>query len=318
MVHSLAEAMLLQIFQLFSVLFLSPLIKGVLNRWKEFVQGKKGPSIFQVYWDLWKLFHKERVRPESAGWIYCAAPCVYFAAPLIVTMLIPVLTAFPLYMAFAGDMLAGGFILGLGGFFLLLGATAGGSPYAGVGATRARFVSMNVEPVLLLILLCVSYTAHSTIPYVVNQVMAGMFFSPVHILLIAAFFMVFLAETGRIPIDNPSSHHEFSMIGANRLYDYSGPDLALIEWGGAMKYFVLGVILMNVIFGPWGLAAAGNWVAVAGAELSLFLKFLVLNACVVWIESSMGKLRLLRISEYLGAAGGIALFAIILQIVATA
>lgn len=317
MVHSLAEAVMLQLFQLITVLLLAPLIKGILNRWKEFVQGKKGPNIFQIYRDLWKLFHKERVIPESADWIYRISPYIYFAAPLIVTMLIPVLTGFPLYMAFAGDMLSGGFILGLGSFFLLLGATSGGSPYAGVGTTRARFVSMNVEPVLLLVLICVSFTAHSTIPYVVNKVMAGIFFSPVHILLVIAFFMVFLAETGRIPVDNPSSHHEFSMIDANRLYDYSGPDLALVEWGGALKYFVLGVILMNVIFSPWGLAAAAKWTDLLSAEASLFLKFLILDAVVVWIESSIGKLRLLRVSEYLGAAGGTALLAVILQIVSS-
>jgi formate hydrogenlyase subunit 4 len=315
MVHSLAESVSLQILQLLSVLLLSPLIKGILNRWKEFVQGKKGPSIFQVYRDLWKLFHKERVVPESAGWLYGAAPFIYFAAPLIVTMLIPVLTAFPLFMAFAGDMLSGGFILGLGAFFLLLGATSGGSPYAGVGTSRARFVSLCVEPVLVLVLFCVSITAHSTVPYVVNKFMAGIFLSPVHIFLVVAFFMVFLAETGRIPVDNPSSHQEFSMIDANRAYDYSGPDLALIEWGGAMKFIVLGVIMMNVIFGPWGLAAVINPLTLLIAEASLILKFLVLDALIVWIESSIGKLRLLRISEYLGAAGTFAVLAAIFSII---
>ena len=316
MVGSLGEAIALQVLQLLFVLALSPLIKGILNRWKEFLQGKKGPSIWQVYRDLRKLWYKERVVPESADWTYRLAPYVYFAAPLIVTMLIPVLTAYPLFMAFAGDMLAGGFILGLGTFFLLLGATAGGSPYAGVGATRARFVAMNVEPVLLLILFCVSLTAHSTIPYVVNKVMAGIFFSPVHLLLLVAFFMVLLAETGRIPVDNPSSHQEFSMIDANRLYDYSGPDLALLEWGGAMKYIVLGTILMNVLTGPWGLAPNAGLLSLLIAVATLFGKFLLLNALIVWIESSIGKLRLLRISEYLGTAGAMALLAVIIQAVA--
>ncbi|MDQ7092346.1 NADH-quinone oxidoreductase subunit H [Desulfosporosinus sp. PR] len=315
MVTSLSQAIVLQILQLLFVLLVAPLIKGILNRWKEFVQGKKGPSVLQIYRDLWKLRHKERLIPKSAGWTYRIAPYIYFAAPLIVAMLIPVLTAFPLYMAFAGDMLAGGFIFGLGGYFLLLGATSGGSPYAGVGTTRARFVSLNVEPVLLLILLCVSLTAHSTIPYTVNKIMAGIFFSPIHLLLVAAFFCVFLAENGRIPVDNPSSHQEFSMIDANRVYDYSGPDLALIEWGGAMKFVVLGVIFMNVIIGPWGLASQAHPFDLAWAIISLFLKFLALDALIVWIESSIGKLRLLRISEFLGAAGGMALLAVILRIV---
>lgn len=314
MVHSLQEAVFLQLLQLLTVLILAPLISGILTRWKEFVQGKKGPSIFQPYWNFLKLFHKERVVPDSAGWIYSAAPYIYFAAPLIVTLLIPVLTAFPLFMAFAGDMLSGGFILGLGGFFLLAGATAGGSPYAGVGTTRNRFVSLCTEPIMFLVLLCVGFAAHSTVPYNVTKTMGGMFFSPIHIFLFIAFFMLLLAEAGRIPVDNPSSHQEFSMIDANRVYDYSGPDLALIEWGGSMKFFVLSVIMMNVIFGPWGLASSATFLDLLTAELALFFKFLILDALIVWIESSIGKLRLLRISEYLGVAGTFALLAVIFSL----
>lgn len=306
---------LLQLAQLAFVLGVSPLIAGTLNRMKEFVQGKRGPSVFQMYYDLQKSFQKERAIPEAAGPVYRLAPYLYFSAPLIVTMLIPVLTDFPLFMAFAGDMMAGGFILGLGTFFLLAGATDGGSPYAGIGATRARFISLTVEPVLLAVLFCVSFAAHATIPYFVTQVLWGMGWSPVHLLLIASFFAVFLAETGRIPVDNPSSHQEFSMIDHNRAFDYSGPDLALIEWGGAMKYTVLGVILLNVIASPLGLSPSGAVLSLFAAAAALFGKFMILNAAVVWVESSFGKLRLLRVAEFMAAAGLGAAAATILQIV---
>ncbi|RIV17125.1 formate hydrogenlyase subunit 4, partial [Alicyclobacillaceae bacterium I2511] len=306
----LTRAIELQALQILFVLLVSPLIKGILNRWKEFIQGKRGPSIFQIYRDLRKLFHKERLLPANAGPAYLAAPYIYFAAPLIVAMLIPVLTTFPLFMAFAGDMLAGGFILGFGTFALLTGATAGGSPYAGIGSTRSRFVSMTTEPVVLLVLVAVSFSTHATIPYVVNQAFAKMGWSPVHILLVVAFFAVWLAETGRIPVDNPSSHREFSMIDANRVYDYSGPDLALIEWGGAMKSMVLGVILLNVLTTPWGLADTPSWSAAVTAILAVFAKFLVLDAVVVWIESSIGKLRLLRIAEFMAGAAACAVVAV--------
>lgn len=304
-----------QLAQVAFVLGVSPLIAGTLTRMKEFVQGKRGPSVFQVYYDLRKSFQKERVVPEGAGPVYRLAPYLYFSAPLIVTLLIPVLTDFPLFMAFAGDMMAGGFILGLGTFFLLAGATDGGSPYAGIGTTRARFVSLTVEPVLLAVLFCVSFAAHSTIPYIVTQTLWSMGWSPVHLLLIASFFAVLLAETGRIPVDNPSSHQEFSMIDHNRAFDYSGPDLALIEWGGAMKYTVLGVILLNVLSSPLGLASSGSVLALAAAASALFGKFLLLNGAVVWVESSFGKLRLLRIAEFMAAAGLGAVAAAILQIV---
>jgi formate hydrogenlyase subunit 4 len=305
----------LQAVQFGFVLGLSPLIIGILNRMKEFVQGKRGPSIFQMYRDLRKLFNKERVIPEGAGLVYRIAPYVYFAAPLIVMLLIPVLTTFPLFMAFAGDMMAGGFILGMGAFFLLAGATAGGSPYAGVGTSRARFISLTVEPVLLIVLFCVSFVAHATIPYVVNQTLAKFGFSPIHLLLVAAFFAIFLAEMGRIPVDNPSSHREFSMIDHNRAYDYSGSDLALIEWGGAMKFVVLGVIFLNVIVAPFGLASSPAVLPVILAIILVFAKFMVLDGVVVWIESSIGKLRLLRIAEFMMAAALMALTATLLQII---
>ncbi len=308
------ESISLQLIQILFVLLLSPLMMGILNRLKEFVQGKKGPSIFQMYRDLRKLFNKERLIPEGTGWVYRWAPFVYFASPLIVALLIPVLTTFPLFMAFAGDMMAGGFILGLGGYFLLAGSTAGGSPYAGVGSTRARFISLTVEPVLLIVLFCVSFIAHSTIPYKVNQTLWGIGWSPIHLLLIAAFFAVLLAETGRIPVDNPSSHREFSMIDHNRTYDYSGPDLALIEWGGAMKFVVLGVIYLNVIVSPLGLSTSANIFQLLMAIILVFIKFMLLLGAIVWIESSFGKLRLLRIAEFMSAAMLAAITATILQI----
>jgi len=308
------QAIILQAFQILFVLLLSPLIKGILNRWKEFLQGKRGPSIFQPYYDLRKLFHKEILIPEDAGPLYRIAPYIYFAAPLIVTLLIPVLTSFPLFMAFAGDMMAGGFILGMGTFMLLTGATAASSPYGGIGSTRARFVSMAVEPALILILFGVSFSTHYTIPYFVNQSLAQMGWSPVHLLLIASFFAVFLAETGRIPVDNPSSHREFSMIDKNREYDYSGPYLALIEWGGGMKYVVLGTIFLNVIVSPWALAPRWGLWPVVLAIILVFVKFLGLNAAVAWLESSVGKLRLLRVAEFMVSAVVLTFVAVVLTV----
>ena len=312
---NLTDSFLLQLCQLGFVLLLSPLIAGILNRMKEFVQGKVGPSIFQPYRDLRKLFQKERLVPEGAGWVYKAAPYIYFAGPLIVTMLIPVLTSFPLFMAFAGDMMAGGFILGLGTYFLLVGAMAGASPYGGIGSTRARFVSMAVEPVLILVLFAVSFATHATIPYIVNKSLWALGWSPIHLLLIVAFFAILLAETGRIPVDNPSSHHEFSMIDHNRVYDYSGPDLALLEWGGWMKFVVLGVILINVITTPYGLAATFSVLPVAWAVVSLLVKFFLLDVFIVWVESSFAKLRLLRIAEFMAGAALLAVIADVLTIV---
>ncbi|MHB1682243.1 MAG: respiratory chain complex I subunit 1 family protein [Bacilli bacterium] len=311
---SLTQTIVVQVLQVLFVWLVSPLIKGILDRMKEFVQGKRGPSIWQVYRDLRKQFNKENLIPHDAGPLYHLAPYLYFAAPLVVTLLIPVLTSKPLFMAFAGDMLSAGFILGLGAWFLLGGSISGASPYAGVGNTRARFISMTVEPVLILVLFAVSFVAHSTLPYVVNQTLQSLGWSPVHLLLIAAFFSVFLAETGRIPVDNPSSHREFSMIDHNRAYDYSGPYLALIEWGGNMKFVVLGVILLNVLTSPFGLSPDAALLSVAVAVIALFIKFLILDGVIVWVESSFGKLRLLRIAEFMAGGALCAALAIVAQL----
>lgn len=238
-----------------------------------------------------------------------------FITPLIVAMLIPVLTAYPLPFAFMGDMLAGGFILSLGGFFTSLGAMDTASTFGGMGSSRARVVSFLAEPVVILVLFSVALIAHVTIPFAVNQTLiaADYLYNPAHWLLAAALFMVILAETGRIPVDNPSTTFELSMIEAARTIEYSGQELALLEWGGAMRFFVLLTILLNVLTAPWGLAPEGgtNPLAVLVAVGSLLLKMLVICGVIVVIESSMAKWRFFRIPEFLGAALILAALAIV-------
>ncbi len=296
----------LQIAQVLTVLVGAPLIKGFIDRGKHIVQSKRGPSVFQPYFDYWKLLHKGTVVSEHASWVFRAAPYPAFVTPLIVATLIPVLTAYPLPYAFMGDMLAGGFILALGGFFTSLAALDTGSPYGGMGSSRSRTVSFLAEPAVILVLFTVALVAHATIPFVVNQTLISpsYLFNPAHWLLAAALFLVILAEAGRIPVDNPSSTFELSMIEHARSLEYSGPALALIEWGGAMKFFVLLVILLNVLTAPWGLAPEGatTLLSVVIALVTLLLKMLVICGIVIVIESCVAKWRFFRIPEFLGAA----------------
>lgn len=295
------------------VLLLSPGLKGFVTWLEHRISGRRGPSILQPYFDLAKLLRKERLMPEGASWIFRVAPLLVFASPLVVALLIPVLTTFPLTWAFVGDMVAGGFILGLGGFFLQLAALDSASPYAAIGSSRSRFVAFLAEPVMILVFFAVTYVAHATIPYVVNQRLwqAPLLLSPTHVLLAAALFLVILAEGGRIPIDNPSSHHELSQIEESRLFEYSGPDLALIEWGGMSKTMILVVILMNVLISPLGLASGMQAGPVALAVLALLLKMLLFGILLAAVESSFAKLRLLRAAEFLAGAFAISLLALI-------
>ncbi|MGQ9824836.1 MAG: respiratory chain complex I subunit 1 family protein [Desulfotomaculales bacterium] len=296
------------------VLTCSPLLKGVINKLKAFVQSRRGPSIWQPYFDLYKLFRKDEVISEDASWVFRVTPLVVFAAPLVVTLLIPVITGYPLFWAFMGDMLGGGFILSLGGFFAALAAIDTASPYGAMGSSRTRMVAFLAEPVLMCVFFTVSLVAGATIPYIVNHAWYTgdkVVIYPSHLLVMIAFFMVILAETGRIPVDNPDSHFELAMIDESKTIEYSGKSLALLKWGGYMKLFVLLCIFLNVLVTPWGLAASTGARDVLLAIPALLLKMLGAAVLIVVIESTFAKLRLFRVAEFLGAALVISLLGIV-------
>lgn len=293
------------IIQILFVLAFAPLYSGVLSRFKEIVQSKRGPSIFQPYRDLWKLFHKDEVISSETTWIFRITPYLVFITPIFVATLIPVLTDYPLAFAFMGDMLAAGFFLALAGFFGALAAVDTGNPYGPMGASRTRMVGFLAEPVFMIVFFTVSFVAQSTIPYIVQQqwvANAAAFFSPAHVLLLISFLMLILAEGGRIPVDNPSGHFELAMIDESKGLEFSGRGAALMKWGGQMKFIVLACIFLNVLLAPWGLADGHTTVQVIAAIPWILLKILIFAIVLVAIESSLSKLRLFRISEFLGAA----------------
>jgi formate hydrogenlyase subunit 4 len=291
--------------QLAVVLVFAPLAAGVLARLKEIVQSKRGPSILQPYRDLWKLFHKDEIVSAESSWIFRATPYIVFTVPLFVTLLIPVLTSYPLFLAFMADMVGVGFVLALGGFFAALAAVDTANPYGPMGASRTRMVGFLAEPVFVIVFFTVSFVANSTIPYIVQKqwvLSAAHFFDPSHVLLIAAFLLLILAEAGRIPVDSPSGHFELAMIEESKGLEYSGRGAALMKWGGHMKLFVLMCVFLNVLVTPWGLASEQQLGDVLLAIPLVLVKVLIFLLILVGIESSLAKLRLFRISEFLGAA----------------
>src|SRR5579875_91472 len=301
----MTDRILFNLIQVLVVMVFAPLTKGVLNRLVEQVQSKRGPSILQPYRDIWKLFHKDEVVPEQSSWIFRFTPYIVFITPLFVALLIPVLTAYPLFFAFMGDMLGGGLILALGGFFAALAAVDTSNPYGPMGASRTRMVGFLAEPVFMIVFFTVSVVAGSTIPYIVQQrwvASPAAFFEPAHVLLLVAFLMLILAEAGRLPVDSPSGHFELAMIEESRTLEYSGPAAALVKWGGAMKFTVLILIYVNVLVTPWGLARGPGLGEILAAIPLVGLKVAVFLAVLGIIESSVAKLRLYRISEFLGAA----------------
>ena len=309
----LADA-LIQVVALLNVVLLAPLLKGAIDNAKGKVQGRYGPPLLQPYRDLRKLLRKERMASQHSSWVSRLTPYVVFASPLAFAVLIPVLTAFPVSWAFMADMVGSGFVIGISGFFLNLAAMDGGSPYGGLGASRARLVSALAEPTFIVVFFAVAFISSSTVPFKVAPALfvATPIVAPSHALLAAAFFMVVLAEAGRIPVDNPATSQELSMIEESRLFEFSGPDQAILLWGGWMKLFVILIVWLNVLILPLGLATAPTPLAIGIAILTLAGKMLGAALLIVGVESALSKIRILRVPEFLGVSFVLSVLSLIL------
>ena len=304
---------LLQIGQVAAVLLLAPLIQGIILQFEERVQRARGPGVFQPYRDLWKLFHKEIVVPQTASWLFWATPVVAFTCMLTVPILIPVLTNFPLPLSDMGDILGGGLILTLGSFMIVLAGLDTASAYGGIGSSRAVMVSILAEPTLILVFVGITLLAKAMLPFVVNHLLVAswaVYWSPAHLFLVAAFFILLLVETDRMPIHS-STHIEVYMIEEGRILEYSGPLLALLKWASAMKQFILYTIFCNVLVLPWGLSVDGTALGALGAAAGLIVKFTVVACVVVFVETAQSRLRFYRYQEPLAASFLLAVLAIV-------
>ena len=304
---------LLQIAQVVAVLVSAPLLQGTILQFEERVQRGQGPGIFQPYRDLWKLFHKERVAPQSASWLYWIAPVVAFTCMLTVPILIPVLTNYPLPLSDMGDILGGGLILTLGAFIITLAGLDSGSAYGGIGSSRAVMVTILAEPTLILVFVGITLLAKAMLPFVVNHLLVqnpAVYWSPAHLFLVLAFFVLLLTETDRLPIHS-STHIEVYMIEEARVLEYSGPLLALLKWASMMKQFILYIIFCNVLTLPWGLSHEGTALGALAAWLALLAKMLLVALVVVWVETAQSRLRFYRYQEPLAASFLLAVLAIV-------
>ncbi len=304
---------ILQACQVLTVLIFAPLLQGVILQFEERVQQAQGPGIFQPYRDLWKLFHKQIVVPQTASWIYWIAPFVAFTAMLTVPFLLPVLTDFPLPLSDMGDILGGGLILTLGSFMIVLAGLDSGSAYGGIGSSRAVMLGILAEPTLIVVFVGITLLAKAMLPFVVNHLLVAnpsVYWSPAHLFLIAAFFVLLVVETDRVPIHS-STHIEIYMIEEARILEYSGPLLALLKWASMMKQFILYTIFSNVLLLPWGLSQKGEALGIVGSIAALAAKFLVVAIAVVFTETAQSRLRFYRYQELLAASFVFAVLAII-------
>jgi len=294
------------------LLLLSPLVSGCIKNWKARLQNRRGPRIVQPYFDLIKFLRKDMVISEHASWVFSAAPYVVFITALLVGLMVPMVTTQAPLSLFGGVLAVVG-LLALGRFFMALGGLDPASAFGGMGSSREMTIAAIAEPALMLAIFTVAITVGSTdFSHIVaaSQSSGWGMLNPTHLMAFAALFIVLLAETGRVPIDNPATHLELTMIHEAMLLEYSGRYLALMEWGASIKQLVLMAILVN-IFLPVGLAANGS-VAALGLGLAVFLvKILLLSAAVVLVETVNAKLRLFRVPDLLSAAFVLAAMALL-------
>jgi formate hydrogenlyase subunit 4 len=294
------------------LLLLAPLVSGIIRNWKAKLQNRRGPRIWQPYFDVIKFLRKDMVISEHASWVFSLAPYVVFITALLAGLMVPMVTAQAPLSLFGGALAIVG-LLALGRFFLALGGLDPGSAFGGMGSSREMTISAIAEPALMLAIFTVAITAESTD---LSRIVAALhgpawkFLNPAHLLAFVALFIVLLAETGRVPVDNPATHLELTMIHEAMLLEYSGRYLALMEWGASIKQLVLMAILVN-IFLPIGLSTDGSAASLGLALGVLLLKLFVLSAAVVLVETVNAKLRLFRVPDLLSAAFVLATLALL-------
>jgi formate hydrogenlyase subunit 4/hydrogenase-4 membrane subunit HyfE len=305
----------IQVLQVVTILALAPLVSGLIAWAEAKVQQRRGPRVLQPYYDILKLLRKQTVLPAPAGPVFRAAPYVSFAAFATVPLMIPALTTFPLPLGYMADFFGVGLILALASLSVSVAAVDSGSPYAQLGSSRLRSFGAFNEPTVIFVTFVLALTTHTDLPYAFNATLrmaTVQVVRPSHLLMVAAFFMLLLAETGRIPVENHGSTLEFGQIEEARITEHSGPGLAFLRWGSSVKQLLLFTIFMNVLVVPWGLASSGRLDVVALAIGLLFVKALGVGLLVVVIESSFAKLRLYKIPEFSVASFLFAVLAVVI------
>jgi formate hydrogenlyase subunit 4 len=302
----------LSVIQAVLLLLMAPLVRGVISRIKARIQNRQGASVLRPYQDLLKLFRKEDLVPPTASAVFRMAPFVVFAATVVASLFIPVLHNASL-LSVSGDFIFIVYLLALSRFFLTLGGMDGGSPFGGMGASREALVSTLAEAPLMLGLTAVLIASRSTsvsgaIQWSLRQDFTE--FSAVHALAFAALALVAVAETGRIPVDNPTTHLELTMIHEAMILEYSGPSLALIEWASALKLTLISALLIG-LFAPWGITQGASLFLIAVALVAFAVKVMVLIFAVALVESGIAKLRMYMVPDFLGVASALAFLAIV-------
>jgi len=289
--------------QMLLVFLLAPLLTGFVRKIKARLQRRQGASMLQPYRDLLRLLRKEAVLADNASWLFRAVPYVTFAAIWVAAALVPTF-ATGLLFNWTADLIVIVALLGTARFFLALAGMDVGTSFGGLGSSREVMIAALAEPAMLMIVFCVALVAGSThLSTVANYIASTEVGLRVSLgLAMIALVIVALAENARIPVDNPSTHLELTMVHEAMILEYSGRHLAMIEFGAQLK-LLLYVSLIVCLFYPWGIGVfgAGPAAYVAGAALYL-VKLTIAGFLLALFETATAKMRVFRVPQFLGAA----------------
>ena len=300
--YDLIFAILFQLAQLMLVVLFAPLLSGWVNQCQAWLQNRSGAGVLQPYRVLRKLFSKDAVVAHNASWLFRVTPYIVFGCMWLASAIIPII-AVDLPFSKAADVIALVGVFAVARVFISLAAMDIGTAFGTLGARREMLVSFLAEPALLMVFFTASMISHSTqLPSIVDTLAHHRFvLYPSLAFAGLAFVMVLLAENARIPVDNPSTHLELTMIHEAMILEYSARHLALIEWASSLKLFAY-ITIGIALFLPQGIAAVGDWAGLPLAIVALLLKLILAGVALAVFEIVSAKLRIFRAPEFLGTA----------------
>jgi formate hydrogenlyase subunit 4 len=291
------QTILYIIIQLIVILLLAPLVNGIIKKIKALTQKRRGAPLLQMYYDLFKLLKKSAVVSETSSWIFKATPYIVFTSTLVAALLVPITTML-LPVGFPGDIILMVYLLALGRFFMGLAALDTGGTFGGMGASREAMISSLIEPSLLVAVFTVGLAAHSTSASSMMAVMTTIgspLTHPVYMMTFLAMMIILIAETARIPVDDPATHLELTMVHEAMILEYSGRHLALMELGAAVKQLLFMTLIVNIFLPHDQLIAIGGAGAIVLSLCIYFLKIILVAVLIAFAEVSTVKLRLFSI-----------------------
>lgn len=293
------------VIQLLYVLILAPLFAGILAKIEERIESKQGPSVFQPYYDLFKLFKKRSIVPKVASPVFRFGPYINFSFYMLLIIILPIITGFPLSFGPTADFIGGGLVFGAASIIKKITALDSRNNYSHLGTARASSVGALAEPMIVLIFILCGIISNTNNPYVINnifQTSSSWYLSIVHLFIASAFFMILIVETGKLPIESKTLV-EFGMIDQAMEMEYTGPDLAIYKWGSYIKHFLLMSVFLNVFSLPF-------WVPMEGASFGYiilyclihFVKMVILVIVFALLEETVSKYRLYKIFDYMAVS----------------